>query len=243
MFSLCGCQTPAQYWIKILHPWVQDWAPPGLAQSAPGPFGPGTPIESEKSLKGCPWASGPRGRVQPGVRKESKNAASDSFWTLFGLRGALFGDSGAPRGRRPGAPFRTLLGFRAQRAREQSVPGREVPKSMNFIPSIGVGVRRKADEAFSDSNTSLDTLQSSRSSAQAINISSATKSNETVLGDKCYTLLGGSQTSPKLLADWKLPGLPRSSPATSPELLSLWVLRAIQRIPRSSQTPPRPLQK
>ena len=40
-------------------------------------------------------------RVRPGVRKESKNAASDSFWwTLFGLRGALFGDSGAPRGRR-----------------------------------------------------------------------------------------------------------------------------------------------
>ena len=32
-------------------------------------------------------------RVRHGVRKESKNAASDSFWTLFGLRGALFGDS------------------------------------------------------------------------------------------------------------------------------------------------------
>ena len=61
-------------------------------------------------------------RVRPGVRKESKNAASDSFWTLFGLRGALFGDSGATRGRRPrdtlSDSFRALLGFRAQRARE-----------------------------------------------------------------------------------------------------------------------------
>ena len=46
-------------------------------------------------------------RVRYGVRKESKNAASDSFWSLFGLRGALFGDSGAPRA---GARFRTLFG-------------------------------------------------------------------------------------------------------------------------------------
>ena len=26
-FSLCGCQTPAQHWIKILHPWVQEFYP------------------------------------------------------------------------------------------------------------------------------------------------------------------------------------------------------------------------
>ena len=73
-------------------------------------------------------------RVRHGVRKESKNAASDSFWTLFGLRGALFGDSGAPR---RGTPFRTLLGFRARRARETSVPGRRVPNSSDvcFVAS------------------------------------------------------------------------------------------------------------
>ena len=73
--------------------------------------------------KGCPAPGSPR------VRKESKNAASDSFWTLFGLRGALFGDSGAPWGGTPFSDsFRTLLGFRARRARETSVPGRGVPK-------------------------------------------------------------------------------------------------------------------
>ena len=33
-------------------------SPPGLAQRAPEPFGPGTPKESEKSPKGCPGASG-----------------------------------------------------------------------------------------------------------------------------------------------------------------------------------------
>ena len=27
VFSLCGCQTPAQHWIKILHPWVQEFYP------------------------------------------------------------------------------------------------------------------------------------------------------------------------------------------------------------------------
>ena len=39
--------------------------------------------------------------VRPGVRKESKKSPKLRFWTLFGLRGALFGDSGAHRGRRP----------------------------------------------------------------------------------------------------------------------------------------------
>ena len=70
-------------------------------------------------------------RVRPGVRKESKKSPKLRFWTLFGLRGALFGDSGAPRGRRPrdtlSDSFRTLLGLRARRAREHSVPGRGVP--------------------------------------------------------------------------------------------------------------------
>ena len=27
MFSLYGCQTPAQHWIKILPPWVQEFYP------------------------------------------------------------------------------------------------------------------------------------------------------------------------------------------------------------------------
>ena len=72
--------------------------PPAWHRGLPDPSRPGTPKESEKSPKGCPGASGagePQSpqRVRPGVRKESKNAASDSFWTLFGPRGALFGDT------------------------------------------------------------------------------------------------------------------------------------------------------
>ena len=47
-------------------------------------------------------------RVRHGVRKESTNSPKLRFWTLFGLRGALFGDSGASRG---GTPFRTLFGL------------------------------------------------------------------------------------------------------------------------------------
>ena len=53
-------------------------------------------------------------RVRHAVRKESKKSPKLRFWTLFGLRGALFGDSGAPRGRRPrdtlSDSFRTLSG-------------------------------------------------------------------------------------------------------------------------------------
>ena len=101
-----------------------SWEPARLARRSPGPFKPGTPKKSEKSPKGCPEASQ---RVRPGVRKESKKSPKLRFWTLFGLRGALFDSSGAPR---PGTPFRTLLGFRARRARETSVPGRGVPKTI-----------------------------------------------------------------------------------------------------------------
>ena len=49
--------------------------------------------------------------MRPGVRKESKKSPKLRFWTLFGLRGALFGDSGAPGAGRPGTPFRTLFGL------------------------------------------------------------------------------------------------------------------------------------
>ena len=108
--------------------------PPAWHRGLPGPSGP----ESEKSPKGCPRASNPGEpqspqRVRPGVRKESTKSPKLRFWTLFGLRGALFGDSGAPRGRRPrhtlSDSFRTFLGFWARGAREPSVPGRGVPKS------------------------------------------------------------------------------------------------------------------
>ena len=71
--------------------------------------------------------------VLPGVRNESKKSPKLRLGTLFGLRGALFGDSGAPRGQTSrdtlSNSFRTLLGFRARRAQETSVPGQAVPKS------------------------------------------------------------------------------------------------------------------
>ena len=58
------------------------------------------------------------------------------------------------------------------------------------------------------------------------------------VGDKFGESLGGSQAPPSF---WEVPGLPRKFPefprkfsATSPEVLSLWTLTAIQRFPRSS---------
>ena len=112
------------------------WKPPAWHRVLPGPSGPEPQKSPKRVRKGVPGPPGPwepqsPRRVRPEVRKESKNTASDSFWTLFGLRGALFGDPGAPRGRRPrdtlSDSFRTLLGFRARRAREHSVPGRGLP--------------------------------------------------------------------------------------------------------------------
>ena len=53
-------------------------------------------------------------RVRPGVRKESKKSPKLRFWTLlFGLRGALFGDSGggASGAGGLGTPLRTLFGL------------------------------------------------------------------------------------------------------------------------------------
>ena len=50
-------------------------------------------------------------RVRPGVRKESEKSPKLRSWTLFGLQGALLGDSWAPRGlRAPGHPFELFLG-------------------------------------------------------------------------------------------------------------------------------------
>ena len=84
-------------------------APPGTG--SPGPFGPGTPEESEKTPERVPRA-GPQS-PRPGVSKESESQVLDSFRTLFGLRGALFGDSG-------GAVRGTLSGLSSDSSR---VPG------------------------------------------------------------------------------------------------------------------------
>ena len=89
--------------------------------------------EPRKEPKGSPWPK----RVRPRVRKESKKAASDSVWTLFGLfsdsKVHSYGTLGLPGPAAPGHPFglflvsfRTLLAFRARRARETPVPGRWV---------------------------------------------------------------------------------------------------------------------
>ena len=99
------------------------------------PFGPGT----QKSPKRVSRGLRPRGAPEspksaPRSPKRVQKSPKLRFWTLFGLRGALFGDSGAPRGRRPrdtlSDSFRTLLGFRARRAREPSVPGGGVPNDV-----------------------------------------------------------------------------------------------------------------
>ena len=76
---------------------VLCWEPPGLAQSARGPFGPGTPKESEKSPKGCPERGAPESpksapRSPKRVQKKKPEAAFlDSFRTpgrtLWGLWG------------------------------------------------------------------------------------------------------------------------------------------------------------
>ena len=61
--------------------------------------------------------------------------------------------------------------------------------------------------------------------------------DEGSLGDKFDESLGRSQAAPSF---WDVPGLPRKFPellrkfsATSPEVLSLWNLTAIQRFPGS----------
>ena len=63
------------------------WNPPGLLQRARGPFGPGSPKESEKSPKGCPGASGP-GPGGPGVPKE---CAPESEKSPKRVRSCVFG--------------------------------------------------------------------------------------------------------------------------------------------------------
>ena len=96
-----------------------------LAQKSPGPSG---PKESEKSLKECPRQS-PRARP-----KESKRSRKLRSWTLFGLRGALFGDAGLL-----GTPFRTLFfglfwALWAQRARRPLCQARGFPTFVLQFP-------------------------------------------------------------------------------------------------------------
>ena len=94
------------------------WEPPGLAQRAPGPFGPGTPNESERVFSGLRhWGAPESPKIAPRslkrVQKKSELALLDSFRTPGHT---------LSRGRRPwdtlSDSFRTLLGFRVRRARE-----------------------------------------------------------------------------------------------------------------------------
>ena len=107
-----------------------NWEHPGLAQSAPEP-GPQDPKrvrkESESLSRGLRQRGAPESpKSGPRTSKKSpKTQLRTLFWTLFGLRGARFGDSGAPRGRRPGTPLR------ARRAQE---PGRGVPNPVSPYP-------------------------------------------------------------------------------------------------------------
>ena len=105
---------------------VHHWEPPGQAQRSPGPFGPWTP--KERVSRNPPALGSPRG-VPKECAPESEKSPKLRFWTLFGLRGrTLWGLRGSP-GPEVSDSFRTLLGFRARRARETSVPGRGVLKS------------------------------------------------------------------------------------------------------------------
>ena len=101
-------------------------------QRSPGPFGGGTPKQSEKIPKAWRLAlRSPRVPKECATKSEKspKRVRSCVFGLFFfGLWGALFGDSGAPWARDTlSDSFRTCLGFQARRARETSVPGREVP--------------------------------------------------------------------------------------------------------------------
>ena len=96
---------------------VLGWEPPDLAQRcralrARNPKR--VRKESERVSRGFqPGQLQSPQRVRHGVRKLCENAASDSVWTLSGLRGALFGHSGVSRGRRPRTPLCQVGGVRS----------------------------------------------------------------------------------------------------------------------------------
>ena len=110
--------------------------PPAWHRVLPGPSGPEPQKSPKRVRKG---ALGPPVPGSPGVPEEW-HCAPESEKSPKRVRSCIFGlfsDSGAhslgtpglPGARGPGAPFRTLLRFRARRAREHSVPGRGVPNS------------------------------------------------------------------------------------------------------------------
>ena len=82
VFSVYGCQTPTQHWIKILPPWVQDCSGQIIGQSRKRECRQNV----RKMSKNCP----------KNVQKLSgglKTQFSDIFWTIFAyLVDALFGD-------------------------------------------------------------------------------------------------------------------------------------------------------
>ena len=83
--------------------------PPGLAQRAPGPFGPGTPKESERVSRGL-WPQGPK-ECAPESEKSLKRVRTCVFG-LFSDSGAhSLGTLGLPGASGPGTPFRTLFGL------------------------------------------------------------------------------------------------------------------------------------
>ena len=62
---------------------VKGWERPDQAQRFPGPFGPGTPKESEKSPKGCPAPESPR--VPKECATESEKSPKRVRSCVFGL--------------------------------------------------------------------------------------------------------------------------------------------------------------
>ena len=116
-------------------------APPHTG--SPGPFGPGTPEESEKSPERVPRGRAPKvpKECAPESQKSPKRVRKsgfDSFRTLLRLRGALFGHFWGPA---PGYSFRTLPGFRARRARE-TLCGAGPNFLFDFIFNGGVHLRK-----------------------------------------------------------------------------------------------------
>ena len=100
--SVVSLREVKQSKTKMMLPWFGN--PPAWHRGLPGPSGP-EPRKSPERVR----------KVVPGLEPQS-------FWTLFGLRGALFGDSGALRGRRPRDTLSDSF-----RTRKPSVPGRGVP--------------------------------------------------------------------------------------------------------------------
>ena len=116
--------------------------PPAWHRGLPGPSGPEPQKSPKRVRKGVPGPPAPGSpRVPKECAPESEKSPKTQLRTLF----RLFSDSGAhslgtlglrPRDTLPDC-FRTLLGFRARRAREPSVPGGGVPKKRGWREGVG----------------------------------------------------------------------------------------------------------